>query len=75
MDARQEIIKNLRGMAFEIQEAIDFTIKLSNRKMNVVRYWLETGIESSYTLTIYYDPHLSAWGMLIEMMETEKMPS
>jgi hypothetical protein len=72
---RQEIIKNIKGMAFELQEAIDFTIRLSNRKMNEVKYWLGTGTDSSFTLSIYYDSHASAWGMLIEMMETKKMPS
>ena len=72
---RQEIIKKLKEMSLELQEAIDFTIRLSNRKMNEVKYWLETGTDSSYTLSIYYDSHASAWGMLIEMMETEKMPS
>ena len=72
---RQEIIKKLKGMALELQEAIDFTIRLSNRKMNEVKYWLETSTDSSYTLSIYYDSHASAWGMLIEMMETEKKPS
>ena len=72
---RQEIIKKLKGMALELQEAIDFTIRLSNRKMNEVKYWLETDTDISYTLSIYYDFHASAWGMLIEMMETEKKPS
>lgn len=72
---RQEIIKKLKGMALELQEAIDFTIKLSNRRMNEVKYWIETNTDSSYTLSIYYDSHALAWGMLIEMMETEKMPS
>jgi hypothetical protein len=72
---RRAIIENLRGMAFELQEAIDFTVRLSNRKENEVKYWLETGTDSRYTLSIYYDSHASAWGMLIEKMETEKMPS
>ena len=72
---RQAIIKDLRGMALEFQEAIDFTVRLSNRKENEIKYWLETGTESRYTLSIYYDSHASAWGMLIEKMETENMPS
>jgi len=72
---RQAIIKDLKEMAFELQEAIDFTVKLSNRKMNEIKYWLETGTESQYTLSIYYDSHTSAWGMLIEKMETESTPS
>ena len=62
-------------MAFELQEAIDFTVKLSNRKMNEIKYWLETDSDSQYTISIYYDSHATAWGMLIEKMETEKMPS
>ena len=72
---RQAIIKDLKGMALELQEAIDFTIRLSNRKQNEIKYWLETGTDSKYTLSIYYDSHASAWGMLIEMMETETAPS
>ena len=72
---RQAIMEDLRKMAFELQEAIDFTIRLSNRKMNEIKYWLETGTDSQYTLSIYYDSHASAWGMLIEKMETESIPS
>ena len=72
---RQAILKELREMALELQEAIDFTIRLSNRKSNEVKYWLETGTGNSYTLSIYYDAHASAWGMLIEKLETEKSPS
>ena len=72
---RQAIIKVLKEMALELQEAVDFTVRLSNRKENEVKYWLETGNDSRYTLSIYYDSHASAWGMLIEKMETENMPS
>ena len=72
---RQAIVKDLKKMAFELQEAIDFTVKLSNRKMNEIKYWLETDSDSQYTISIYYDSHATAWGMLIEKMETEKMPS
>jgi hypothetical protein len=72
---RQAIIKELKEMALELQEAIDFTIKLSNRKDNEVKYWLETSSENIYTLSIYYDAHASAWGMLIEKLETAKSPS
>jgi hypothetical protein len=72
---RQAIIKDLKKMALELQEAIDFTIRLSNRKDNEVKYWLETGTDSTYTLSIYYDSHASAWGMLIESMEKENMPT
>jgi len=74
-DDRQAIIKDLKGMAIELQEAIDFTVRLSNRKENEVKYWLETRTDIRYTLSIYYDSHASAWGMLIEKMETENMPS
>ena len=35
---RQAIIGELRQMAVELQEAIDFTIKLSNKKPNEVKY-------------------------------------
>jgi hypothetical protein len=72
---RQAIIKALTGMALELREAVDFTVRLSNRKENEVKYWLETGTDSRYTLAIYYDSHASAWGMLIEKMETENTPS
>ena len=74
-DDRRAIIENLKAMALELQEAIDFTVRLSNRKENEIKYWLVTGTDSRYTLSIYYDSHASAWGMLIEKMETEKMPS
>jgi hypothetical protein len=74
-DDRHAIIENLKGMAFELQEAIDFTVRLSNRKENEVKYWLITDTDSRYTLSIYYDSHASAWGMLIEKMETERTPS
>jgi len=72
---RQAIIKDLKEMAVELQEAIDFTVKLSNRKMNEIKYWFEAGTDSRYTLSIYYDSHALAWGMLIESMETENMSS
>jgi hypothetical protein len=72
---RQAIIEDLKKMAFELQEAIDFTVRLSNRKMNEIKYWFETGTDSQYTLSIYYDSHASAWGMLIEKMETENTTS
>lgn len=72
---RQAIIKDLKEMAFELQEAVDFTVRLSNRKENEIKYWLETGKDNKYTLSIYYDSHASAWGMLIEKMETESTPS
>jgi hypothetical protein len=72
---RQAIIEDLKKMTFELQEAVDFTVKLSNRKMNEIKYWLETGTERQYTLSIYYDSHASAWGMLIEILDAESTPS
>ena len=71
---RQAILRELRQMAVEFQEAIDFTVKLSNRKSNEVKYFLETGAETDFTLSIYYDSHAQAWGMLIERMPTENDP-
>jgi hypothetical protein len=71
---RQAILRELRQMAVELQEAIDFTIKLSNKKSNEVKYWFETELETDFTLSIYYDAHAQAWGMLIEKMPTENTP-
>ena len=71
---RQAILKELGLMAVEFQEAIDFTIKLSNRKPNEIKYWLETGTDLDFTLSIYFDAHAQAWGMLIEKMPTETSP-
>jgi len=68
---RQSILRELRLMSVELQEAVDFTIKLSNKKPNEVKYWLEADSKENYTLSIYYDAHAAAWGMLIERMETE----
>jgi hypothetical protein len=68
---RQAILGELRQMSVELQEAIDFTIKLSNKKPNEVKYWLETDTETKYTLSIYYEEHAAAWGMLIEKMQTD----
>ena len=62
-------------MAVELQEAVDFTIKLSNKKSVEVKYWLGTDAEVDYTLSVYYDSHALAWGMLIERMETRRSPS
>jgi hypothetical protein len=67
---RQAILRELGKMAVELQEAIDFTIKLSNKKPNEVKYWLETGAETDFTLAVYYDSHAQAWGMLIEKNAT-----
>jgi len=71
---RQAILGELRQMSVELQEAIDFTIKLSNKKTNEVKYWLETNTETNYTLSIYYETHAAAWGMLIEKMQTDNNP-
>ncbi len=71
---RAAILKDLKGMAVELSEAIDFTVKLSNRKMNEIKYWLTTDTKDHYTLSIYYDTHAAAWGMLIEKMENENAP-
>ena len=71
---RQAILRELRQMSVELQEAIDFTIKLSNRKPNEVKYWLEIGAETDFTLSIYYEAHSQAWGMLIEKMPNENNP-
>lgn len=73
-DERQAIRRALGQMSVEIQEAIDLTIKLSNRKPNEIKFWLETGLEPDFTLSIYYDAHAQAWGMLIEKMPTETKP-
>jgi hypothetical protein len=58
---RQSIIKELKEMSFEIQEAINFSKELSEVKMNEVKFWLSTEGEIGYTLSIYYDVHARAW--------------
>ena len=68
---RHAILSELQKMAVELQEAIDFTIKVSNRKPSEIKYWLQTDVETDFTLSIYYDSHVQAWGMLIEKMPTE----
>ncbi len=74
-EERKAILRELRQMAVEIQEAVDFTVKLSNKKANEVKYWLGTDAETDFTLSIYYDAHAQAWGMLIEKMPTENAAS
>jgi hypothetical protein len=59
-------MKELRGMSFEIQEAVNFTKELSEVKMNEVKFWLSTEGEIGYTLAIFYDVEARAWGMLLE---------
>src|SRR5665647_3711387 len=68
---RQSIIKELNGMSFVIQEAVDFTKELSEVKMNEVKFWLSTEGEIGYTLSIYYDVHARAWGMMLEENEAK----
>ncbi len=74
-DERKAILRELSQMAVELQEAIDFTVKLSNRKTNEVKFWLGTEMETDFTLSVYYDAHAQAWGMLIEKVPTENVTS
>ena len=71
---RKSIMNELRGMSFEIQEAVDFTKKLSEIKMNEVKFWLSSQNEINYTLSIYYDIHAGAWGMLLENIDANGSP-
>ena len=68
---RQSIVKELRGMSVEIQEAVEFTKRLRGKKMNEVKFWLNTDTEIHYTLSIYNDVHAEAWGMLLEEMDAK----
>jgi hypothetical protein len=68
---RQAIMKELRGMSVEIQEAVEFTKKLTEIRMNEVKFWLSAGTEIDYTLSIYYDVHAVAWGMLLEEIDAK----
>ena len=70
---RQEILRELGKMEVEIQEAIDFTIKLRNKRECEVKYWLNIEADD-FTLSIYYDSHIQAWGMLIEKMQLTDSP-
>jgi hypothetical protein len=70
---RQSIIKELREMSFEIQEAVNFTKELSEVKMNEVKFWLSAEGEIGYTLSIFYDVHARAWGMMLEENETKNI--
>jgi hypothetical protein len=69
---RQAIMKELRGMSVEIQEAVQFTKKLSETRMNEAKFWLNANPETNYTLAIYYDVHAAAWGMLLEAIDTKE---
>ena len=69
---RQAILSELRQMSVELQEAVDFTIKMSNKKSNEVKYYFEM---DNFTLSIYYETHLEAWGMLIEQMKDNSSPT
>ena len=68
---RQSIMKELRGMSFEIQEAVKFTKMFSEIRMNEIKFWLNVNPEINYTLAIYYDVHAAAWGMLLEEIEAK----
>ncbi len=72
-DERKVILREISQMAVELQEAVDFTVKLSNRKTHEVKFWLGTEMETDFTLSIYYDAHAQAWGMLIEKVPTENV--
>ena len=68
---RQSIMKELRGMSFEIQEAVKFTKMFSEIRMNEIKFWLNVNPEINYTLAIYYDVHAAAWGMLLEEIDAK----
>jgi hypothetical protein len=68
---RQSIVKELRGMSVEIQEAVEFTKRLGEIRMNEVKFWLGTDTEIKYNLSIFYDVHTAAWGMLLEEMDAK----
>ncbi len=69
---RQAILRELRQMSVELKEAVDFTIKMSNKKPNEVKYYLEM---ETFTISIYYETHLEAWGMLIEQTKADSSPT
>ena len=64
-------MNELRGMSIEIQEAVEFTKKFSETRMNETKFWLNTNTEINYTLSIYYDVHAAAWGMLLEEIDAK----
>jgi hypothetical protein len=68
---RQSIIKELRGMSVEIQEAVEFTKKLGEIRMNEVKFWLNADNKINCTLSIFYDVPAGAWGMLLEEMDAK----
>jgi hypothetical protein len=68
---RQSIMKELKGMSVEIQEAVKFTKKFSETRMNEVKFWLNSNTEINHTLSIYYDVHAAARGMLLEEMDAK----
>jgi hypothetical protein len=68
---RESIMKELKGMSVEIQEAVKFTKKFSETRMNEVKFWLNSNTEINHTLSIYYDVHAAAWGMLLEEMDAK----
>jgi hypothetical protein len=68
---RQSIIKEIKGMSVEIQEAVEFTKKLGEIRMNEVKFWLSVDTKINCTLSIFYDVHAAAWGMLLEEMDAK----
>jgi hypothetical protein len=68
---RQSIMKELREMSVEIKEAVEFTKKFSETRMNEAKFWLNTNTAINYTLSIYYDVHAEAWGMLLEEIDAK----
>ncbi len=68
---RQSIMKELRGMSVEIQEAVEFTKKLGEIRMNEVKFWLSVDTKINCTLSIFYDVPAAAWGMLLEEMDSK----
>lgn len=68
---RQSMMKELRVMSVEIQEAVEFTKKLTETRMNETKFWLNANPEINFTLSIYYDVHAAAWGMLLEEIDAK----
>jgi hypothetical protein len=68
---RKSIIKELRGMTVEIQEAVEFTKKLGEIRMNEVKIWLSVDTKINCTLSIFYDAPSAAWGMLLEEIDAK----
>jgi len=58
-------------MSVEIQEAVEFTKKLGEIRMNEVKFWLSVETKINCTLSIFYDVPAAAWGMLLEEMDAK----